>query len=190
MPEFGMRYVKCAEYINTAGVITHGTMTAVGDAMTANLELRFAEARLYAEDQLAEYLRKPLGGSISIGVKYIKDDAKKLMFGVTEKSRTISNTAVKSLLTTAKDVQKEVALAFYCPSMIDGAEKYVAVFIHRARFGQPSMTAQTLGESVTFQTPTTVGEFLPDHTSAANLMETYVADTTAAAEAWIGACLG
>ena len=190
MPAFDLRHIYVAEYTNTSGTITYGTPQSAGDAMTANLELRFAEGRLYAESTLAEYIRKALGGTISLGVKYIPDAAQKLLFGRTDKSRTVGSATVTSLLTTAKDKPKAVGVAFYAPDMVDGVEKYTCVFASRALFGPPSMTYQTLNESITFQTPTTTGEFMADHSTAQNLFEVAVVDTEAEAIAWCAAVFG
>ena len=90
MPQFDLRGIKVAKYVNTAGVISYTDAQSAGDAMTANLELRFAEGRLYAESTLAEFIRKCVGGTISLGVKYIPTAAQKLMFGVSENSRSIT----------------------------------------------------------------------------------------------------
>lgn len=190
MPAFDLRHIYVAEYNNTSGVITYGTAQSAGDAMTANLELRFAEGRLYAESTLAEYIRKALGGTISLGVKYIPDAAQKLLFGRTDKSRTVGSATVTSLLTTAKDKPKAVGVAFYAPDMVDGVEKYTCVFASRALFGPPSMAYQTLNESITFQTPTTTGEFMADHSTEQNLFEVAVVDTEAEAIAWCAAVFG
>ena len=47
----------------------------------------------------------------------------------------------------------------------------------------------TKGDTITFATPTTTGEFMADDSSAHNIFETAVVDTVAAAEAWITAVL-
>ena len=49
------------------------------------------------------------------------------------------------------------------------------------------MNFQTLNDSITFQTPTTTGEFMADHSSAQNLFEVAVCDTAAEADAWCDA---
>ena len=69
MPQFDLRGIRVAEYTGskTAGD-TYGTPETAGDAMAVNLELRFAEGRLYAESSLAEYLKKATGGTMSMGV--------------------------------------------------------------------------------------------------------------------------
>ncbi len=187
MPAFDLRHIRVAEYHNTAGVITYGSPMSAGDAMTANLELRFAEGRLYAESTLAEYMRKALGGTISLGVKYIPSPAQILLFGRTATQRIVNAKIVDSLKTRGKDKPNPVGVAFYAPDMVDGVEKYTCVFISRALFGPPSMAFQTLNETITFQTPTTTGEFMADHSSDQNLTEVATVDTIEDAEAWIDA---
>lgn len=192
MPQFDLRGIKVATYVNTSGTITYTGVTSVGDAMNVNLELRFAEGRLYAESTLAEYMRKVVGGTISIGVKYIPTAAQKMMFGVTDKQRTIAtspSSTVTGLLTTAKDVPKYVGVAFYAPDMVDGNLKYTAVKVAKTLFGNPSMSLQTAGENIVFNTPTVSGEFLADDSSSQALLEVAVCDSEAAAIAWVAAVL-
>lgn len=184
MPAFDLRGIKIAEYKHAAGVVSHGEVIGVGDAMNCNLELRYAEGRLYAESTLAEYMKKATGGTISIGVKYIKEDAQKLMYGTTPKTRTVDSVSVDSLVTSATDVAKYVGVAFYAPDMVDSVEKYTCVFVRKALFGPPGLSYQTMGDSVTFQTPTTTGEFLADDSEDKILMEVAICDTLEAAKAW------
>ena len=193
MPQFDLRGIKVAKYVNTNGTITYTDAQALGDAMTANLEMRFAEGRLYAESTLAEYMRKATGGTISVGVKYIKDAAQKLLFGSTEKTRSVtvsgSSTSVTGLVLGAKSTGNYVGIAFYAPDMVDGVEKYTCVFARKALFGPPSMALQTAGESIQFNTPTTSGEFLADDSAAQDLFEIAIVDDENEAKAWITAVL-
>lgn len=193
MPQFDLRGIKVAKYVNTNGTITYTDAQALGDAMTANLEMRFAEGRLYAESTLAEYMRKATGGTISVGVKYIKDAAQKLLFGSTEKTRSVtvsgSSTSVTGLVLGAKSTGNYVGIAFYAPDMVDGVEKYTCVFARKALFGPPSMALQTAGESIQFNTPVTSGEFLADDSADQNMLEVAICDSEAAAIAWVTAVL-
>ena len=199
MPQFDLRHIMCAKYVNTAGTITYSDAQSVGDAMTANLELRFAEGRLYAESALAEYMRKATGGSISLGVKYIKTAAQKLMFGMVEKARSLTYTptgttvtasaTVTGLQSTAKSAGNYVGIAFYAPDMVDGVQKFTCVFIPKALFGPPSMSMQTAGDSIQFNTPTTTGEFLRSDGADQSLLEVAVCDDENEAIAWCAAVL-
>ena len=148
MAKYDLRYIQCAKYVNTNGTITFTEKQKVGDAMTANIELRFAEGRLYAESTLAEFVRKCTGGTISLGVKYIKTAAQKLMFGLTEKSRSVTPTGgtatdVTSLVTKRSTLGNYVGVSFYTPALYEGVEKYDCIFIGKCMFGEPSETLQT-----------------------------------------------
>lgn len=194
MPSFDLRGIYAAQYVNTAGAISYTNKQKVGDAMNVSLELRFAEGRLYAESTLAEYMRKVVGGTISIGVKYIPTAAQQLMFGSRTNSRSVTYTPEGGTQTTAnvsglvvggKTDSKYVGVAFYAPDMVDGVEKYTCVLVKRALFGVPSMTLQTAGENIVFNTPTTSGEFLSDDSANRDLLEVAICDDEEAAVAWV-----
>ena len=189
MPYIGLRGMKVGKYVNTKGTDSYTDVTEVGDAISANMELTIAEGVLWAEDGRAEVMRKATGGNVTIGVKYIKDPAKKLMYGVEEKTRTVSNNQVKSLVTTAKQQGNYVGLGCYAPDVIDGVEKFTAFFVKKAKFSQPSVSLQTADDSITFGTPSTTGTFLPDDSTDRAIMEAVTVDTEAAAVAWIAAVL-
>lgn len=199
MPQFDLRHIRVAKYINTNGTITHGDILEAGDAMTANLELRYAEGRLYAESALAEYLKKATGGTISLGVKYIPTAAQQLLFGSRSKQRSVTYTPegesetttsqITGLVIGAKTDGAYVSVAFYAPDMVDGVEKYTCVYIAKSLFGPPSMSLQTAGENIQFNTPTTSGEFLADDSTNQDMLEVAIADDEQAAIAWVAAVL-
>ena len=198
MPQFDLRHIYCAKYVNTAGTISYTSPQQIGDAMTANIELRYAEGRLYAESTLAEYMRKAVGGTISLGVKYIKSSAQQLLFGSRTKTRSVTYTpsggtattiSVSGLTIGGQDEGVYVGVAFYAPDMVDGVKKYTCVLVRKALFGPPSMSLQTAGENIQFNTPTTSGEFLADDSSTQDLFEVAILPDEQAAIAWVTAAL-
>lgn len=198
MPQFDLRGIMAANYINTDGAISYANAQSVGDAMHVNLDLRFAEGRLYAESTLAEFMRKAIGGTISIGVKYIPAAAQQMMFGSRTRQRSITYTPeggeaitaqVSGLVIGGKTQSKYVGVSFYAPDMIDGEEKFTCVKVARALFGPPSMTLKTAGETIVFNTPTTSGEFLADNSKGRDLTEVAIVDDEEAAIAWCAAVL-
>ena len=191
MPTFELRGIKIGKYINTEGTITYETPISMGDAMSVELNLTAAEGRLYAESRLAEYKKLITGGTASVGVKYITDAAQKLLFGMSENTRNVgTNTSQKSLKATAKDIAKYVGMGFYAPDAIDGTDKYTAVFVYKVLFGAPGYVYATKGDSITFQTPTTTGEFLADDSEDKSIMETATLASESDAVAWINKCFG
>lgn len=191
MPTFDLRGIKIGKYINTEGTITYETPISMGDAMSVELNLTAAEGRLYAESRLAEYKKLITGGTASVGVKYITDAAQKLLFGMSENTRNVgTNTSQKSLKATAKDIAKYVGMGFYAPDAIDGTDKYTAVFVYKVLFGAPGYVYATKGDGITFQTPTTTGEFLADDSEDKNIMEIAILASESDAVAWINKCFG
>lgn len=200
MPEFDLRGIRAGKYVNSSGTISYTDVVKVGDAMAANLELRYAEGRLYAESSLAEYLKKAVGGSISLGVKYIPKAAQKLLFGSRENTRSVSFKPVDSTTTTTASVvglafgalsrSKYVGVGFYAPDMIDGVQKFTCVKIAKAMFGPPSMALRTAGEKFQFNTPTTSGEFMADDSSDQDMIEIAIVDDENEALAWLTAAIG
>ena len=191
MPAFSLKGIRVGKYVNTNGVISYTDHTSAGGAMTANLELNYAEGRLYAEGKLAEFIREAIGGSISLGVKYLLAAAQKLLFGSTDKTRTVGSATVTGLQETANDEPNYVGVAFYADDMVDGEKKFTCVFIAKSKFGAPSMSYRTKGgNQIEFQTPTTTGEFMPDDSTGAVIREVAVVDDEATAVAWCKACLG
>ena len=189
MPQFDLRGIQIAKYVNTNGVISYTDRQSAGDAMTANMELRYAEGRLYAESTLAAYMRKATGGSISLGVKYIPNAAQKIMFGSREKQRTVGQPQITGLVLGGQTTIAYVGVGLYAPDMIDGVEKFTAVKIAKALFGPPSTTLQTAGENIVFNTPTTTGEFLADDSTDQDMIEVAICDTEEDAIAWVTAAL-
>lgn len=184
MPSFDLRGIRAGKYKNTAGTISYENPTDVGDAMSAQLDLKFAEGRLYAESKLAEYIKLATGGTISLAVKYIKKAAQAMLYGCT------TDTSKENIKFSAKDVANYVGVGFYAPDKVDGVTKYTCVWVPKALFGPPSMAYQTKGENIQFNTPTTTGEFLADDSTDELLLETETVDTAAEAVAWIKGKLG
>lgn len=185
MPSFDLRYIQVAKYNSDEnGNVSYGEKTKVGDAMTVLMELAFAEGRLYAEGTLAEMIREATGGTISVGVKRILNDAQKLMYGFEDRSRTVNGKPIAGLLASGESNGNYVGISFYAPDKIDGATKYTCMFAKKAMFGPPSYSYTTKGQNITFNTPTTTGEFMGDDSEKKEFFETAVCDTIAEAKAW------
>lgn len=189
MASFDLRYIQCAPYQFEDGEVSYGAKQKVGDAMNADINFTFAEGRLYAEGKLSEYIKELTGGTISMAVKDILEPAQKVMYGVAEKSRTISDTPIKGIVYTAKDSAAYVGISFYCKDKVDGVTKFTCVLAVKALFGPPAMSKATKGQNITFSTPTTTGEFLPADDAEQAVIEVATVDDEATAIAWCDAVL-
>ena len=190
MPNFDFKGIRIAKYSCAEGAVSYSEHMAMGDAMSCNLALRFAEGRLYAEGGLAEYLKKAVGGTISIGVKYIPDKAQIMMFGAEESTHQVSEKPVKGIAFTEKSTGQYVGCTMYAADMVDGKPCFTCLFVPRVLFGPPGYVFQTLGESIVFQTPTTSGEFVRTEDTKRLLLDAATVDTEEEAIAWGKVVLG
>lgn len=185
MPSFDLRYIQAAKYSNDgSGNVAYSDKTKIGDAMTVNMELAFAEGRLYAEGTLAEMIREATGGTISIGVKRILPDAQKMMYGFKDRIRNVGSKQITGLLASGESNGNYVGVSFYAPDKIDGATKYTCMFAKKIMFGPPSMSYTAKGQNISFNTPTTTGEFMGDDSDGKEFFETACCDTVEDAKAW------
>ena len=169
----------------SSNTISYGSPVSCGDAMNVNLELRYAEGRLYAESRLAEFIKLVTGGSISIGVKYIPDAAQALLFDLDTITRGTGASAKVSHRLKGTSAPKYVGVGFYAPDVVDGVTKYTGIVVFKAQFGYPSMSLQTKGESIVFSTPTVTGEFLAADDTRKSIIDVGTFATESDATSWI-----
>lgn len=189
MPSFDLRYIQCAPYQFSEGNVTYGAKQMIGDSMSVDINMTFAEGRLYAEGKLSEFIKEVTGGTISIAVKDILAEAQKIMFGVKDKPRTISDSSIQGLAYSAKDTASYVGVSFYCKDRVDNATKFTCLLVIKSLFGPPAMSKQTKGQNITFSTPTTTGEFLPSDADDQDYLEVAIVDDEATAKQWCNSVL-
>lgn len=192
MPNFDFKGIRVAKYNfeKEGAVVSYSDHAAMGDAMNCTLTLSFAEGRCYAEGGLAEYMKKATGGTISIGVKYLTDAVQKMMYGAEDNSYQIKEKPVAGIRYTEKSTGNYVGCSMYAEDLVDGKHCFTCLFVPRVLFGPPGYVFQTLGQSITFQTPTTSGEFLRTEDATRLLLDVATVDTEEEAVAWTKAVMG
>ena len=193
MATIGLRGATIARYHNTNGVVTYDTPISGGCSRRAELQLQFAEAELWGCDGLRESIREAVGGNITFEATFFSNDMQVLAFGATLKQREVTytneaseevTTTITSVVYSADDEAPYIGFAVYGPDMINHVKKWSCIFVACAKFSPPNTTMATRDSSITFQTPTTTGRFLPDDTTGHVIQETAVCDTEAEAQAW------
>ena len=188
MPQFDLEEIFAARYACANGVISYSDRVRVGGAMTANIELKNAEGRLYSEGALSHYKRKVTGSSVSLGVDAIATAAKKLLYGAQDGT---ARAGVTGLRRGAKQQSSYVGVTLIAPDDDeDGSTKYTTMFVTKALFGEPSMSFKTAGDSIQFATPTTTGELLAGGDAGKTYFDDAQCDTLEEAQNWCAACLG
>ncbi len=190
MPTFDFKGIYTAEYKQTEAGYGYGDVMEMGEAMNCTLQMKYAEGRLYAKGALREYKKIPTGGTLSIGVKYIPQAVQRVMFRKTSVNRTINEKEVVSDGMGSSNIPQYMGVGAYAPDVVDGKDMISAIFVHKALFGAPGYTYATKGENLTFQTPTTTGEFLPSDVEGEMMVEDITVETEQEAIDWIRACFG
>ncbi|MEI3542039.1 MAG: major tail protein [Acutalibacteraceae bacterium] len=138
-------YAKITE--DESGNETYGTPIVLAKAMTAELSVELAEATLYADDGASEIIKEFKSGKISLGIDDIGITAAQGLTGA-----RIDNNHV--VISTSDDNPEPVAVGFRAKK---SNGKYRYYWLYRVKFGIPSTSLQTKGDSVTFSTPTIEG---------------------------------
>lgn len=133
----------------TDGTATYAGPTQLAKAVSANVSITNNEAKLYADDGLAENDTSFASGTISLTVDEDGDTVFADLLGHT----VTSGEVVKK----STDSAPYVGLGRVITKMVNGVYKYKAEFLYKVKFAEPSTEENTKGESVEFGTPTIEG---------------------------------
>ena len=151
MATIGLDKLYYAEItIGEDGYESYGTPTKLAEAMTAELSVEVASATLYADDKASEVLKEFTSGTLTLGVKDIGKEVASILLG----SKIDSKGAVVS---SGGDDGKYVAIGFRA---LKPNKKYRYFWLYKVKFGIPTTSLTTKGESIEFATPTIEGTIM------------------------------
>ena len=126
------------------GTPTYGTATKPGKAINCNVSITNNDAKLYADNGLAESDTSFQSGTVTLGID--EDD---LTTQATLLGHEISN---GNLIRNANDAAPYVGMGRIVTKMVNGVYKYKVEFLNKVKFAEPSQEDTTKGESVEFGT--------------------------------------
>ena len=129
---------------------TYGEPKSMGKAIQADLSPNFAEAALYADNGVDEYVKEFVNCAISLVVSTLATGVANELLGAKVDSNGV-------LVNSAEDVAPYVAFGFRARK---GNGKHRYFWLYRTKFGVPATNLATKGESITFQTPTIEGSVM------------------------------
>lgn len=139
-------YAPITEETET-GNETYGTPVMLAKAISAELSIELAEATLWADDGIAEIVKEFKSGKLTLSVDDIgKSVAAKLTGAVTDENGV--------LISSSEDGGEYVAVGFRAKK---ANGKYRYFWLYRVKFGVPSTSLSTKGDSITFSTPSIEG---------------------------------
>lgn len=146
-----------------------------GKAMAVNIQPNYSEAKLYADNQLSEYVKEFKDGTMTLGTDRLPKEANSVCFGhESAKNGTIYKTG---------DSANFVGVGFCVKEMLDGVPRFVAIIVYKVKFGENAEDYTTKGENIEFKTPSISGTIAG--LSSTVWKENKIFDTEEEAEAWI-----
>lgn len=144
------------QYLAYKGAGTPPSKGVLAKAIQADLSIQLNEAKLYADDSVAESDKSFRDGTLTLGVDDLNDTIQKELLGHTIDTETGEITA------NGNDNNPYVSVGFVSISKKNGAQKFRALWLPKVQFAEPSETNQTKGENTSFSTPTMTGTIMLD----------------------------
>lgn len=145
MAKVGLRNLLFGVLTETAeGDATYGPAVKPAKAISCSVSITNNEAKLYADDVLAEADTSFGSGTVTLGI-----DDEDLTVMATLLGHTITD---GNMVRSANDVAPYVALGRIVTKLVGGVYKYKVEFLCKVKFSEPSQTDNTRGESVEFNT--------------------------------------
>ena len=182
MASIGLKYVAWAQMATEpdSSAPTYGTGVELGKAVSANLTVTNAEAELYANDMLAEYVSEFVSGELTMEVDNISLQNQATLYGAIYDDGEMQ--------VGTEDTAPYGGIGGYQVLMVHGVRKYRAWFFPKAKATMPDWTGTTKGASISFGTqPINMRIAAPAYGKWYFVKEF---DTEAAAKAYIDAKLG
>ena len=144
------------QYLVYKGAGETPTSGRLAKAIQADLSIQLNEAKLHADDSLAESDKSFRDGTLTLGVDDLNDTIQKELLGHKIDTETGEITA------NGNDNNPYIGIGFISISKKDGDQKFRAIWLPKTQFAEPSETNQTKGESTAFSTPSMPGTIMLD----------------------------
>lgn len=128
------------------GSISYGSVKKPGKAVSFTFEPTTSDAKLYADDSLAESDNRVTGGTCTMGIDRMDAETMAEVLGHEFNSET------NEVISNVNDVAPYIGVGRVVRLMVDGTQKFRATFLAQCKFAEPSDNDTTMGESVEFST--------------------------------------
>lgn len=149
MAKIGLQNFLYGILTESGDTATYGAGIKPGKAVSCNVSISSNDAKLYADDGLAESDTSFQSGTVSIEVDNADITTQATLLG-----HTISG---EEMVRKATDTAPYVALGRIVTKMVGGSYQYKVEFLSKVKFSEPSQENTTKGESVEFGTTTLEG---------------------------------
>lgn len=126
------------------GTATYGKATKPAKAISCSVDISNNDAKLYADDALAESDSTFQSGTVKLGIDDEDLETMAILLG-----HQIND---GEIVRNASDTAPYVGLGRIITKMINGSYKYKVEFLNKVKFAEPSQSDTTKGETLTFNT--------------------------------------
>ena len=126
------------------GTPSYGVKNKPAKAISCKVDISNNDAKLYADDGLAEADTTFQSGTVTLGIDDEDDTTLATLLG--------HDLANGEMVRNADDVAPYVGFGRILTKMVNGAYKYKVEFLYKVKFSEPSQENNTKGESVEFGT--------------------------------------
>lgn len=156
---------------------TYSDAFTCGEAIGIDISPQYAEGSLYGDNRKVEYDKLFKYADITLNTTRLPVKAHSVMFG-----HTVAE-GEDGVTFKGRDSTGYVGMGFYVTERVEGADKFVAIWIHKAKFSEGSENYKTQGDNIEYQTPSLSGQAVT--LSSDVWKEVKVFATEAEAVAWI-----
>ena len=162
------------------GTATYGVAQKPAKAISCKVDISNNDAKLYADDGLAESDTTFQSGTVTLGV----DDEDDVTLATLLGHEIVNGEMVRN----ADDIAPYVGLGRIVTKIVNGVYKYKVEFLNKVKFSEPSQDNSTKGESVEFGTSELSG--LVSKLANGDWSATKTFNTMAEAQAYLNAFFG
>lgn len=160
---------------------TYGTPASLGKGVKVSVAPKLADAKLYADDALAESDSSFVEATVTAEVDDTRD--------ATVLAPLLGHTVATGLVTrNVNDVAPYVGFGRIITVVVDNVKSYKVEFLTKVKFNEPSQEDATKADNVTFNTTSIEG--LASQDANGNWSKTQTFTTEADAVDFIDACFG
>ena len=162
MAGIGLQYSAYAPLIEDeeAGTFTYGAGKRGRKMLKADVKINTTKSTLYGDDGVAETAREFTDGEITANQDDLTSTMKKDFLGNTTRNATVGEETVEEVVSKDTDTPPFVGFGYIQSKMIDKVRKYRAVLFTKVQFGEPDESAETKGQSISWQTPSIIGTIM------------------------------
>lgn len=149
MAKVGLKNLVFAELDTSDN--SYGTVTSLGKAVSSSVSPSSADAKLFADDVLAESDSTFVSATVTLEV----DDSRDATVLAPLLGHTVSTGEV---VRNASDVAPYVGIGRVVPKIVNNVKVFKAEFLCKVKFKEPNQEESTKGDNVEFKTTSIEGE--------------------------------